>query len=84
MQYNELFEVDFKDNLVDEISGINLCGCSNEEIYFLKGYLSKIEKRADAKTREDELVGYVYTNLNALMPKIKNEESKRLVKTLNI
>lgn len=80
MQYSELFEVDFKENLVDEISSIDLRNCSNEELSLLKKHLSFINERADAKTLEDELVGYVYSNLKALMPKIKFEESKRLVK----
>lgn len=84
MQYNELFEVDFRENLVDEISSIDLCSCSNNELSLLKGHLSRIKEHADILTIDDEIVGYVYSNLCELIPKIKFEESKRLVKTPTI
>ena len=80
MKYNELFEVDFKENLVDEISSIDLRRCSYRELVLLKGHLAKIKEHADILTLEDELVGYVYSNLYELMLKIKIEESKKLVK----
>lgn len=80
MKYVELFEVDFRKNLVDEISSIDLCRCTNQELTVLKGYLSSIKERADALTLEDEIVGYVYNNLNEIMPKLNFEESKRLEK----
>lgn len=80
MQFYDLFEVDFKENLVDEISSIDLRRCSNSELSLLKGYLSRIKDRADVLTLEDEIVGYIYSNLNELVPKIKIEESKRLIK----
>ena len=75
-----MFEVDFRKNLVDEISSIDLQICSNRELALLKGHLLKIKERADILTLEDEIVGYVYNNLYEIMPKIKFEESKRLVK----
>ena len=84
MQYNELFEVDFKENLVGKISSIDLRRCSNSELSLLKEHLSYIKENADVLTLEDEIVGYVYSNLCELMPKIKFEESKRLVKLLPI
>ena len=84
MKYQELFTVDFRKYLVDEISSIDLQKCSNRELALLKGHLLKIKERADILTLEDEIVGYVYNNLYEIMPKIKFEESKRLVKLPSI
>lgn len=80
MQYYELFEVDLKENLVKEISSIDLRRCSNTELSLLKGYLTRVKTHADVLTLDDEIVGYFYSNLYEIMPKIKNEESNRLVK----
>lgn len=84
MDFKELFDSDIKCDLVEDIMNIDLSHCSNSELMILSKWTDDVRERADLLTVEDEIVGYTYNNLGALMPKITSEESRRgivLVKT---
>ena len=76
----ELSNSDFRRDLVGEINNTDLSKYSNSDLHNLKEVLICVEKLAAQRTLEDELVGYAYSNLNLLTPKINQEMSKRKIK----
>lgn len=76
----EFSNSDFRENLIGEIDNTDLSEYSNSDLYDLRELLISVEKTANLRTLEDDLVGYTYNNLNMLTPKIHKEMVKRKIK----
>ena len=77
MQLIDLYNANMRDDLVSCVGSIDLAGCSLEELISLGSWVHEVKEHADLLTLEDEIVGYTYDNLAALIPKVKKEEAKR-------
>lgn len=77
MSLRELVDCDMKYNFVKEIESMDLSSCGNADLVTLRNWIIVEKERADFLTREDEIVGYAYHNLDALTPKVEAEEQKR-------
>lgn len=77
MQLIDLYNSNMRDNLVSCVESIDLVNCSVEELTNLSNWVCSVKEHADLLTLEDEIVGYTYSNLEILIPKVKKEEVKR-------
>ena len=77
MSLRELVDCDMKYNLVEQIESMDLSSCGNADLIALCDWIISKKAHADFLTLEDEIVGYVYHNLDALTPKMEAEEEKR-------
>lgn len=77
MSVQELYSSNMKANLVDVIKGINLEKCNTSELIELRAWASSVREMADHLTLESEVVGHVYSNLEALSPRVAAEATRR-------
>lgn len=84
MNFKELVGGSIKKDLVQDIESMDLSSCSSQELIFLRTWAEEEKANADFLTLEDEIVGYIYNNLDVLMPKIEHEEQNRTIQLVKV
>lgn len=84
MNVKELIQGNIALDLVAEIQNMDLNSCTDTELLTLSNWVREVKERADFLTLEDEIVGYTYSNLDALTPKMECEEAKRGIQLVKV
>ena len=85
MQISELLDVDMMKDLGDQITAIDVESISDYDLINIAEWVRNTKEHADLLTLEDELVGFTYSNLDIIMPKINRQQKARgmtLTKTI--
>lgn len=85
MQINELLVADIMKDLKDQMMSVDIESMSDYDLVNIAEWANSAKKHADLLTLEDELVGFTYSNLDIIMPRINKQQEVRgiaLVKTI--
>lgn len=85
MQINELLVADIMKDLKDQMMSVDIESMSDYDLVNIAEWAKSTKEHADLLTLEDELVGFTYSNLDIIMPRINKQQEVRgmtLVKTI--
>ena len=77
MQIDELLNADIMKDLKDQIMNVDVESISDCDLINIVEWARKTKEHADLLTLEDELVGFTYSNLDIIIPRVNKQQEVR-------